>query len=295
VGSGSDPETPRLAIATCAELADLDPEGQLLLARLREAGVAAEPAVWDDPGVAWERFARVLLRSTWDYPVRHEAFAAWSRERGPALINPVELVEWNLSKRYLAQLEDWGFRTVPTRFLAPGDPVEIDERCEFVVKPAISAGSKDAARYRPGEGERATVHARALLGAGREAMVQPYVESVEGEAETAAIVLGGRFSHAIRKSPLLRPGEGFEEGLFRTERVEPREARPAQAALAEEIVARVTDEVRAPLYARVDLLDDSDGEPLVLELELIEPSLFIDHDRGGAERLVELLRAELAP
>jgi len=294
VASGSDGPAPRLAIATCAELPELDPEGRLLAAELRNAGIGAEPAIWDDPGLEWASFDRVLLRSTWDYPQKHEAFSDWVRERGSALINAPALVQWNLSKRYLGVLQGWGFPTVPTRFLAPGERPGTGELGEFVVKPAISAGSRDTARYRPDEIERAAGHARSLQEEGREVIVQPYLRSVETEAETAVIVLGGRCSHAMRKAPLLRAGQELEQGLFREEEMENRRARPAQIELAEAIVATVAAEVAAPLYARLDLLDGDDGKPRVLELELIEPSLFIDRDPAGAARLVTLLGEELA-
>ncbi len=281
----------RLAIATCAELSGLDGEGRLLLGRLRAAGVEAEPEVWDDPSVSWDDYDRVLLRSTWDYPSNPEKFAAWVAAQGGRLINPPEIVRWNISKRYLTLLESWGLPIVPTAFIAPGEPVELPEEAEFVLKPAVSAGSRGTARYAPGDLERARRHAAELLAANREVMIQPYLPSVEAAAETAVIMLGGRFSHAMRKGPLLELGEEPESGLFREEEMSRRDAEADEIDLAQRVIDRFGAEVRAPTYARIDLLRSASGAPLILELELIEPSLFLDYHPEAADRLVELLRA----
>lgn len=281
----------RLAIATCGELSELDGEGRLLLRRLRAAGVEAEPEVWDDQAVGWDDYDRVLLRSTWDYPSTPESFAAWVAARGRQLINPPEIVRWNISKRYLTLLESWGLPIVPTAFIAPGEPVELPDEAEFVLKPAVSAGSRGTARYGPGDLDRAHRHAAELLAANREVMVQPYLPSVEAAAETAVIMLGGRFSHAMRKGPLLELGQEPERGLFREEEMSRREAGADEIELAERVIDRLVAEVRAPTYARIDLLRSAGGAPLILELELIEPSLFLDYHPEAADRLVELVRA----
>lgn len=286
----SEPGTGRrLAIATCAEVAELDPEGRLLAAACREAGIDAVPAVWDDASIDWDAFDRVLLRSTWDYPAKRDAFQRWLREIGPRLVNPLAAVEWNLSKRYLSTLASWGFPTVPSAFLEPGAEPALPFAGEIVVKPSVSAGSKDTARYAPDEAARALEHVGALLDAGREVLVQPYLASVETAAETAVILLGGGFSHAMRKGPLLERGQGLEQGLFRQEEMAPREADRDERELATAVLSRFSAEVCAPAYARVDLLRADGGEPLILELELIEPSLFLDHHPPAVRRLVGLL------
>lgn len=278
-----------IAIATCAEVPDLDPEGRLLLEALTEAGLEPAAAIWDDPALDWNDFDRVLLRSTWDYPAKAQAFESWLRSIDQRLINPLPAVEWNLSKRYLEALRAWGFPIVPSSFLTPGDEPALPFAGEIVVKPAISAGSRDTARYGEREAARALEHASDLLESGREVLLQPYLPSVDVEAETAVIVLGGEVSHAMRKGPLLAPGQGLERGLFRQEQMEPRRANAQERELATEVVGRFAQEVCAPVYARVDLLRSESGEPLVLELELIEPSLFLDHHPPAVERLVALL------
>lgn len=294
---GSEPGLGPLALATCSEIAELDPEGLLLLAACREAGIETEAVVWDDPAVDWDRFRLVLIRSTWDYQDHPREFEAWTGAIGDRLRNRPPIVAWNLSKRYLETLADWGFPVVPTSFVGPGDELRLPDAGEFVVKPAVSAGSKDTARYLAGDTadrDRARGHATDLLEAGREVIVQPFLASVETEAETAVILLGGRPSHSMRKGPLLERGQELEKGLFRMEEMTPRAATPEELELAEALIERFTREVGAPLYARVDLLRGDDGRPMILELELTEPSLFLDHDEPALHRLIELLRAELA-
>lgn len=280
-----------IALATCEEVSGLDDEGRLLLGRLRAAGIGAEPAVWDREAVDWDAYELVLLRSTWDYHLAPERFIAWTRAIGPRLLNPPELVVWNASKRYLHELGEWGLATVPTDFVRPGESFALPGG-EFVVKPATSAGSRDTARYRPGD-PAAREHVAALLADGREAMVQPYLSAVDVSAETALIFLGGEFSHAMRKGPLLELDQEQEQGLFRPEEMSPRRPSPAQLELASATVRAVSERIGEPLYARVDLLDSDEGEPLILELELIEPSLFLDFQPAAAERLVALVEQRL--
>jgi glutathione synthase/RimK-type ligase-like ATP-grasp enzyme len=286
-----------LALATCSEVAELDPEGRLLLAACREAGIETEAVVWNDPAIDWDRYALVLIRSTWDYQRHARSFAEWAGAIGDRLRNRPEVVEWNISKRYLEALEGWGFPVVPTSYIDPAEQPRLPEDGEFVLKPAVSAGSKDTARYvadDPDDRERALGHATDLLAAGRDVLVQPFLASVETEAETAVIVLDGEPVHAMRKASLLERGQGLEQGLFRQEEMEPRDAAPEELELAAAVIERFGDEVAAPLYARVDLLRDTGGEPLILELELIEPSLFLDHHAPSLRRLVGLLREELS-
>ncbi len=287
---------PRVAIATAAELPHLDEDGPLLLDALARAGVDAAPAVWDDDAVVWGSFDAVVVRSTWDYAPRRDAFVAWAHrvEASTMLLNPAAIIEWNTDKRYLGALAAAGVATVPTRFVAPAEPVELPTDGEFVVKPTISAGSRDTARYAPAERERAEAHVAVLHDAGRTAMVQPYLTEVDAAGETAVLFTGGAFSHAIRKGPLLLPGEGFVEGLFAPEDITPREASAAERALADRVLAAVPGGSDQLLYARVDLLPGPGGEPVLIELELTEPSLFLEHSAGAADQLAAGIARALA-
>ena len=275
-----------MAIATSAEARGLDPDEPLLVAALAQLGVVAEPVVWDDEAADWPSYELVVVRSTWDYAPKRDAFVAWARrvEGVTRLANAAGVIDWNTDKRYLRDLADGGVPVVPTTWVEPGDAIAAPAD-EVVVKPAVSAGSKDTARYAPGAGEAAAAHVSSLTSAGRVAMVQPYLGGVDVHGETALLYVGGVYSHAIRKAPLLVAGAGFVEGLFAAESIRPRDPSPVERAVAEDVLDAVPFERSSLLYARVDLVPGTDGEPLLLELELTEPSMFLEEDAVAPMRL----------
>ena len=282
----------RIGVATAAEVPDLDDEGQLLLAALRARGVVAEPVVWDGPAVAWPDLDVVVVRSTWDYHSRPAEFLAWADRVSSVtrLLNPAEVLRWNTDKRYLAELEQAGIPIVPTQFLAPGDgPGHRYESVEHVVKPVVSAGSRDTLRLGADDVSRSHEHSARLLDAGRGVMVQPYLHEVDEHGETALLYLDGEFSHAMRKGPLLTPGMGLVEGLFAEEEMSLRDPSADERSLADAVLAAMPERFSSDLlYARVDLLPSPDG-PLLLELELTEPSLFLDHHPPSVDALAEAI------
>lgn len=294
---------PRVALVSARAARDLDEDLAPLLAALHDAGVDASVADWDDAGVDWATYRAALLRSTWDYAERLPEFLAWADRTATltTLINPPAVVRWNTDKHYLAELERAGVPVVPTRFVEPGEiAVEELDRflteegiAEWVVKPAVGAGSRDAARYASGEEREASVHVERLLDAGRSVMLQPYLDQVDLHGETAIIYLGGRFSHAIRKGPLLRRSTGPTDALFAQEHITPRVPAAEELRIAERVLTALP--FAAPLYARVDLIRSADGAPRLLELELTEPSLFFAHAPDAADRLAAQLRAQLPP
>ena len=279
----------RIGVATAAEVPDLDDEGRLFLTALRDRGITAEPAVWDAE-LDWSSYDAVVVRSTWDYAERLPEFLAWADRVGGVsrLLNSADVLRWNTDKRYLADLERAGIPIVPTQFLAPGDPpAHRFEHVEHVVKPVVSAGSRGTLRLGPAEVERSHAHAASLLDAGRGVMVQPYLHDVDEHGETALLYLDGRFSHAMRKGPLLTTGMSLTEELFLQEEMSPRDASAAERELADGILDAVPAALQADLmYARVDLLPSPDG-PRLLELELAEPSLFLDHHPPAAGALAD--------
>ena len=195
----------RIALATCAALPDLDPDDQLVLEPLRALGVEAVPAVWDDPAVDWASFDLVVVRDTWDYAGRRDAFVAWARSV-PRLANPADVIEWNTDKHYLADLATAGLPVVPTTWLSPGDVVVLPASGRHVLKPAVGAGSLDAAAFSMHDAHEAALahaHATRLLTTQQTVMVQPYVAAIEEHGETGLIFIGGQFSHAISKGPML--------------------------------------------------------------------------------------------
>lgn len=284
----------RVALATCRAARGRDPDEPLLLDALAARGAAARACAWDDPGVDWAAFDVVCVRSTWDYPPRRAAFLAWAAAVAGVtrLINPLAVLAWSTDKAYLGELAAAGLPVVPTTELAPGPGLRLPERGEFVVKPRIGAGAVDALRADQAPAARlaAARLAARLLAAGRGAIAQPYLEEVDRAGETALVYLGGAFSHAVRKGPLLAPGAAPAGGLFAAEEITARVPAPAEHAVAERVMGWLAGRHPGVAYARVDLLP-APGGPCLLELELAEPSLFLAEAPGAAGRLAAALCA----
>jgi glutathione synthase/RimK-type ligase-like ATP-grasp enzyme len=280
----------RVALATCAELPELEDDDRLLLPALAELGLEAEPVVWDDPSADWGRYELTVIRNTWDYVGRREQFLGWARSAG-RVANPPGVLEWSTDKRYLAELRAAGLAIVPTMIVEPGERFPVLEG-EVVVKPVESAGARDTERYDQETEKDAARLATRIHTSGRAVMVQPYIRGVEGRGETALIYFGGEFSHAIHKGPLLAPDRVVRHGLFVQEDIASREPTAAERALGDAVMAHVTERFGVLAYARVDLLPALGGH-LVLEAELAEPSLFLGTSAGAAQRAAAAIAAVL--
>ncbi|HEY4210119.1 MAG TPA: hypothetical protein VGM84_01450 [Steroidobacteraceae bacterium] len=304
-----------IAIVTARAARGLDEDQPPLQAAFRAVGAHVAVVDWDDPEVDWTRFDLALLRSTWDYTDRLPEFLSWvERVAGRTrMANPAAIVRWNTDKHYLAELARKGVATVPSTFVEPGEDAgaSLDRfisglvATEWVVKPSVGAGSRDTNRYKRSARDAAVAHAQRLLAAGRSVLLQPYLERVDEHGETAMIFFGGRFSHAIRKGPLLPPGPqpGVScaatelpgtpaNGLFIPEDITPRQPSDAELHLAAEVLSALP--FPAPLYARVDLIQDDHGAPALLELELTEPSLFFTHAPGSALRFAKAVLGHIS-
>ena len=284
---------PTLALANAIAAAGLDDDMPPLLDACLAAGIDTHVVAWDDPTVAWARFDAVLLRSTWDYTQRLPEFLAWCDRTAAAtrLFNPPDIVRWNTDKHYLADLHAKGIAIVESAFVEPGEDANMfPDYAEFVVKPTVSAGSRDTQRYVRAERDAAVAHAQRLIDAHRAVVVQPYLHAVDEAGETALVFFDGRYSHAIRKGPLLRRGEDATAALFASEDITARSPADAEKALARQVLDAIP-QGRLP-YARVDLLPSPDG-PRLLELELTEPSLFFATAPGSAERFAAILASRL--
>jgi glutathione synthase/RimK-type ligase-like ATP-grasp enzyme len=283
----------RIALVSASAARDLDDDLPPLEAALRDAGGAVVRTEWDDAAIDWTAYDIALLRSTWDYTQRLPEFLAWAARVSTQtkLLNPLDVIRWNTDKHYLHDLEKSGVSIVPSAFVEPGEdaPAAIatflarHDGAEFVVKPAVGAGSRDAQRYGRDQSADAIVHAQRLLGAQRSVLLQPYLDRVDDYGETALLYYGGVFSHAIRKGPLLRKNEDATRALFAAEHISPREPSAAERTLAEKTLGAIPFD-KPLLYARVDLIQNESGEPTVLELELTEPSMFFAHADGSAAR-----------
>ncbi|MGA5317405.1 ATP-grasp domain-containing protein [Streptomyces pseudogriseolus] len=281
----------RVALVTCADGPDVaeDRDLPVLVRALNDAGAQASAEVWDDGRVDWARFDLAVIRSTWDYSWRAAEFTAWAERCGALarLANPADVVRWNTDKRYLADLAAAGVPVVETRYLAPGDTVELPTGGgEFVVKPASGAGARFAARYTPDEHGTAVRHVRRLHDDGFTAMVQPYMRAVDSGGERALQFFGGKPLHASRKGPVLAPGTPYDQRKTAHPGLTRWTPTAGELGVAEAALAAVPG---APelLYARVDLVDGDDGRPRVMELELVEPNLFLWLHPGSLPAVVE--------
>jgi glutathione synthase/RimK-type ligase-like ATP-grasp enzyme len=287
---------------TCRAARGLDEDMPLLLRVFAAAGASAEIVDWDDHEVDWARFDLALLRSAWDYTERLPQFLGWV-ERTAArtlLINPVPVVRWNSDKHYLLELARAQLPVVPTRIAEAGSSARpvLEEflaqhaDAELVVKPAVGAGSRDARRHSRSDIDGILTHMQPLLAAGRSVMLQPYLAGVDRNGETGLMFIDGRFSHAIRKGPLLPAGAPATAALFAAEDIRPRVPGADELAVAERVMAQLHFETL--LYGRVDLIRDEAGRPCVLELELTEPSLYLVYEPSSAQRFAEAALARLA-
>lgn len=274
----------RLAWVTARAAHGRDPDEPLAVAAFAAAGVDVAVVDWDDPAVDWSSFDRVVLRSAWDYPDRFDEFLAWI-ERVDAvtdLRNPVDPMRWSLDKHYLAELQAAGVPITPTEFVEPGERPEFPEG-GWVVKPSVGAGSRDAAAYHDGQQALATEHVERLHSRGLTALVQPRLPSVAVEGEWPMVFFAGEYSHAASKRVDL-PVAGEVDDLFAAEVNVPHTADAEQIAVAtaaHDVVRRRFGDLA---YVRVDLVRGDDGGYCVMEVELVEPSLFLTEGGPGAVR-----------
>jgi glutathione synthase/RimK-type ligase-like ATP-grasp enzyme len=277
-----------LALATCATVPDWEVDDRVFHEALAARGVDARQIVWDDPGADWNRFDAVLIRTTWDYQDKRDAFVAWAESLAVPLYNPADIVRWNTHKRYLRDLEARGIPIVPTEWLARGTAPDIASVCEQrgwrrgFLKPCIGATARETLRFEAGD-PAAQRHADRLL-AQEDLMLQPYLPAVETQGEVSAIFIAGELTHSVRKVPV--PGDYRVQDDFG--------AKDYPIEFPDVALARRTIDAvpRQLLYGRADFLIGDDGLS-VTELELVEPSLFFRHGRHAADRLADAIVAEL--
>jgi glutathione synthase/RimK-type ligase-like ATP-grasp enzyme len=276
-----------LRIATCRPLPEPDDDEAPLLEALAAAGVEAEIRDWRSDAL-WSPPLPTVVRSTWDYIHHLDAFRAWAGRVGAraALWNPADVILDNVHKRYLLALAGRGVPVVPTVLVDRGRSASLERiRADrgwgdVVIKPAVGAGSFETRRFAAGDPRAQRSCDR--LAADRDVLVQPYLAAVEGHGERALVWIDGEFTHAVRKSPRFA---GDEERVSAAVPISAAEREVGAAALAP-----LRDRL---LYARVDVAPGPDGGPVVLELELVEPSLFLLQCPAALARLVAGIRRRL--
>lgn len=291
---------PRVALVISEDHPILNQDNAVLEQELAKLGVDASTHKWSDTSVDWSAFDLVVLRSTWDFASRRPEFIEWAKTV-PNLENPVSALEWNTDKEYLKTMAEMGIPTIRTVWLDPArhfSSQAIHTRLpafgDFVIKPTVSAGAQGVARY-----QEATAKARTtainqvadMLKAGNHVMIQPYLDKIDQDGETSVVFFDGEYSHSFLKGAMLSRGTAPSEIYVEEE---------LKAGAADktfiETAFKAVDAAREILgmegyflYARVDMLTGDDNEPLVLEVELVEPRLFIRRHPGAVERFAEAI------
>ncbi len=276
----------RIALVTCERPVERDDDVDYLGPALRRKGVEVETPGWTDGSVDWSTFDVAMISSTWDYFERQHEFRAWLKatDRATTLVNPLGMVEWNLDKRYLLELEAAGVPTIPTVWVEPGGEEEAAAEIgalgweQVVIKPVIDLGARNLVRV------PADLVAEMLARYDVATMAQPYLPSIATEGEISLVYIGGELSHSLRKLPA--------RGDFR---VQPQYGGTHEGEEFGDVVREISAGALAvapagSVYARVDIVATDRG-PAVIELELIEPALYIDTDPRSAVRLADALLA----
>lgn len=280
-------------IATIRPLPEPDHDEPLLLEALAKAGVDARLVGWRDKKADWASADLVVVRSTWDYFVDRENFVRWAEavDQVTTLLNPAEVIRWNTHKEYLVDLAHQGLAVTPTQLLRRGDSASLAELMAdagwdtVVIKPAVSAGSYLTMKVGADNREAGQKHLDRMLSA-RDVLFQRYLSSVEGYGERALVWIDGALRHAVRKTPrFLGDAESVSEA---------QEISPAEAELAEATLNALPNNQRDTLlYARIDVAPGPDGTPMLMEVELVEPSLFLKQNPAALAAMVEGIRRRI--
>lgn len=282
-----------LALVTATSAKPHDSDLAPLVDTFARIDVPVTVACWDDPDVEWQQFDAVFVRSTWDYADRLDDFLTWldATTRATRVVNSADAIRWNIDKHYLSELAAAGVPTVPTTFVEPGEVMPTLDAAQsvWVVKPAVGAGSNGAKRCTYDE---VADHVALLHASGRSAMVQPYLHMIDEQAETPMVFIGDggalEFDHAFRKAAILSSADVARVGdLMAHEEIRERSATADERALGVAVLASDVVGALGPLaYARVDVAPTEQG-PVLMELELIEPSFYFDTSEGSADRAAQ--------
>lgn len=277
------PRKKQIAFLSANNLEDYVIDDHLSYEPLQELGWETKTISWRGKEIDWSQFACAIVRSTWDYQKDLATFLATLEKISTAtrLLNPLPLLRWNADKIYLRELGQRGARIVPTfwgeRALRPNDILRWCHELgceELVIKPTVSANAEKTIRLGPADFPSAPIQ----IFAGLVYMVQPFMNGIVEEGEFSLFYFGGEYSHAILKTPKPRDFRVQEEHGGLIQAAEP----SAKLLRASEEVMRLLDET--PLYARVDFVRDQHGEFALMELELIEPSLYLRTDAKAPHR-----------
>src|SRR6185503_7806088 len=282
--------------ATYADQPEITDDDRVLAAALGRRAAAVRAAPWDDVSIAWSEAKAVIVRSTWDYHHRRAEFLGWTEHvaaRTP-LFNAPATIRWNSHKGYLADLAARDIPVIDTVFAEAGSATDVAAVAaqhrwnDLVIKPAVSASAHETVRFRSSEHDAAQAHLDRLLARG-DAMLQPHLDVLGQRGELALMFIAGRFTHAVRRRSALAATTSMPRSA-------PAEAPASAIAFAERALeesAVLTGASEAALYARVDLAETPAHGHRLLELELIEPSLFFLHAAEAAESMAEAITSRI--
>ena len=286
-----------ISLITYDGLPELDPDDCLFKDELVKRGHKVSACIWDDESIDWSKFDVSIMRSAWDYHLKKDQFYAWMDKvsRQSKLLNPPALMKWSSHKTYLKELGLANLPVVETLWVEKGGRANglFDELHwqKAIVKPAVGLATFGVKKIALRQGDNpspagikeAENHANQLAES-EDVMIQPFLASVDDYGERALIFLNGQYSHTIRKTSFqhLAPGGHAGETSVATDAEE--------VAVAQQVIDYLAER---PLYARVDLVRDSAAKPLVLELELVEPSLFLAFHPPAAVGFADALESVL--
>lgn len=251
-------------------------EDKLLSDALLTLGITTTRVEWSDPKIDWTSANAAVFRTTWDYFDRPSEFDAWldTVQSQLLLINAPSLIRWNMDKHYLKDIEKRGFPIVKTVFIQPGDSTTLSEVMEsmnwteVVLKPCISGGARETHRIRK---DQVSAYEPVLqkLVAQESMIIQEFHQSILDQGEVSHMVMGGNYTHSV-----LKKGKGDD---FRIQddfggTLHTYEANKAEKAMAEAVFASCSP---LPVYGRLDIMWDTAGNPMIGELEIIEPELWL--------------------
>ena len=288
-----------LALISCAEAHDHDTDLPLLVRAFGDRGIIASIVDWDDQSVEWSSFRAAIVRSPWDYHRRYQDFLAWlsNTSTQTPVFNSADIITWNTDKVYLQELVDANIPVIPTTYVHGAEDLVLANdliKGDVVVKPTISAGSNNTERH-VNNPASAAAHIAQLVDSGMVAMVQPYQRFIDERGETGMLYFNGEYSHAFRKGAILATGDNVKNGLYTEEDIGPRDASREERELGDEVMEFVKNKFgTAPLYARVDVVRGSGGYPVLMELEMAEPSLYLHTARDSATRFVSAFVSQIS-
>ncbi|WP_437191484.1 ATP-grasp domain-containing protein [Planctomicrobium sp. SH527] len=274
-----------IALITSSEMCDVDRDMDALIAELQRLHISAAAVAWETPGVNWADFSLVLIRSPWNYHERLTEFLAWAKQvdQVTKLMNPLPLIRWNSHKSYLLELQRDGIPMIPTQFIERGSRFSVEQlpEGELIAKPAIGIGSSGIIKGQKSD-EHVLERLHALTQQG-DVLVQPFSPNIQTEGETSLIFFGGEYSHAVRKIPTSGDFRVQAQHGGTAEQVEPTSA---QRLLAEKTIAQLQYPVA---HARVDMIH-WDEHPVLMELEAIEPDLFLRESATAIKRYAATIK-----